>query len=459
MSSKEPKRLKLPEDSGLWMPEFQLGAATAAFQIEGDAAHREPSIWDTFCERPGAIADGSDGRVACDHVARYEEDLDLLQQLNVDAYRFSLSWGRILDADGSLNPRGLGFYQRLLEGLRSRGIAPWVTLYHWDLPQRYEDEGGWLTRETAFRFRDYVATVTKALDEFVDGWITINEPMVCGYLGYATGIHAPGRSDPTSFGTVAHHLLLAHGLAMEVLSDLAPHTPRGIALNVSCVHAASDQADDQAAARKADLTFYRRFLDPLLTGRYSDELAMLPDERPPNIVPGDLELIAQPLDFLGINYYTRNMYRASERAAFEEVPPQGELTAMGWEVYPAGLTQMLETLDRDYDLPPVYITENGAAFPDQCEAGAVNDPQRFAYLQDHLLAIDQARRNGVDIRGLFYWSLLDNFEWAEGYEKRFGIVYVDYNDKQRRILKASGRAYAELLAERRSRNRSRTARG
>ncbi|MEE4174874.1 MAG: GH1 family beta-glucosidase [Xanthomonadales bacterium] len=438
--------------------DFQWGAATAAFQIEGDAEHRQKCIWDTFCERPGAIADGSNGLVACDHVARYREDLDLLDRLNVDAYRFSLSWGRILDERGRIDPRGLDFYQRLLDGLHARGIAPWVTLYHWDLPQALEDRGGWLARDTVYRFRDYVEAVVEPLGEAVAGWITINEPMVCGYLGYASGVHAPGHRNPANYGAVAHHLLLAHGLGMQVLAERAPETPRGVALNISCVHAASDDPGDRAAARRADLTFYRRFLDPLLKGSYDPALAALPGEEPPAIVPGDLELISQPLDFLGINYYTRSVYRAAEDAAFEEVSPQGPLTAMGWEVYPEGLTQLLRTLDQDYDLPPVYITENGAAFPDRLEQGEVNDAERLAYVQAHLLAIDRALRDGIDVRGLFYWSLLDNFEWAEGYEKRFGMVYVDY-DSQERIIKQSGLAYAKLLAERQARSRPRAVTG
>lgn len=426
-----------------------MGVATAAFQIEGDAAHRQRTIWDAFCEEPGRIADGSDGLVACDHVNRVEADLDLIADLNVDAYRFSLSWGRLLREDGSPDPRGVAFYQELVDGLQRRGIKPWITLYHWDLPQVLEDRGGWLNRDTAYRYRDYVEQATRLLSDGVAAWMTLNEPMCSAWLGYGVGVHAPGHADPANYATAAHHLLLAHGLGMEVLAAEAPGVPRGIALNVSCVHPASDAPEDRTAARKADLTFYRRFLDPLLTGAYSPELDQLPGERPPPVAADDLALIAQPLDFVGINYYTRARYRADEAKAFQEVPPEGDLTAMGWEVYPEGLTQLLVRLDQDYDLPPIYITENGAAFPDRLRDGRVEDPRRTAYIQSHLLAVDAALRAGVDVRGLFYWSLMDNFEWAEGYLKRFGIVHVDY-DTQERVLKASGRAWRRLLADRRS---------
>lgn len=446
------KRLSLPEDSRLWGDEFLFGVATAAFQIEGDADHRQRTIWDTFCDEPGRIADGSNGLVACDHVARVADDLELLDDLDVDVYRFSLSWARLLKEDGTLNPDGLDFYQRLIEGLRQRDIQPWVTLYHWDLPQHLEDRGGWVNRDTAYRFQDYADRATRALDQGVAAWMTLNEPMCSAYLGYVNGIHAPGRSEPGHYATVAHHLLLAHGLGMDVLRQNQPGIPLGVALNVSCVHPASDDEADVAAAQQADLTFYRRFLDPLLTGRYDDErLERLPNEHRPAIGSSDMALIAQPLDFLGINYYTRACYVSDAERGFAEVPPEGELTDMGWEVYPEGLTQLLVRLNEDYRLPPVYITENGAAFPDRKEDGAVLDLARFEYIQSHLLAIDTAIRHGVDVRGLFYWSFMDNFEWAEGYAKRFGIVHVDYATQERQ-LKMSGKAWRALMHEKHRRN-------
>ena len=447
MAAPSSTRLELPRDSAIWSKPFVLGAATASFQIEGDAENRLANIWDRFCAVPGNIADGSDGRVACDHVGRLAEDIQLMGDLNLDAYRFSISWGRILDEDGQLNPKGLDFYQRLIEGLHDRDIKPWATLYHWDLPLYLDDRGGWLNRDTAYRFQEYVDRVATALGDGVSGWMTINEPMVSAYLGYSLGIHAPGHQTPDEYPSVAHHLLLAHGLGMQALEVQVPNAPRGLSLNLSRVQSASSSLEDRRAARQADLMLFRRFLDPVLKGHYSEELIHLDQECPPRVEPGDLEVIAQPLDFLGINYYTRAIYKAHDHEGFEECQATGDLTDMGWEIYPSGLTDLLVELDRDYSLPPVYITENGAAFADVLEEGKVHDGQRIAYIQDHLLAIDEAMRKGVDVRGLFYWSLMDNFEWAEGYLKRFGIVHVDYKSLTRTI-KDSGLAYGRLCRER-----------
>lgn len=448
----------LPVDTVLNAEDFLFGVATSAFQIEGAADDRLPCIWDTFCRQRGAIRDGSNGDVACDHVARVEEDLDLLSWLGVDAYRLSISWARFVDEEGRPNPRGVGFYDRLLDGLAQRGIRAFVTLYHWELPAHLEARGGWLERDTAARFRDYTAQAARLLGDRVTAWGTLNEPWCSAWLGYGTGQHAPGREGLDLYRRAGHHLLLAHGLALESLREHAPGVPVGIVLNDSPCLPATDSAEDRAAAARAEAFHYRWFLEPVLAGRYPALLDSLPaGERPP-VEAGDLDTIGAPLDYFGLNYYTVERYRAGGPLGFQADPPAGATTDMGWAVEPDGLRHLLEGLAARYELPPIYICENGIALPDERVDGEVDDPRRVEYLRDHLVALDEAMRAGVDVRGYFHWSLLDNFEWAEGYSKRFGLVWVDF-ETQERIPKGSAHALREWLAARDGRRQARKAGG
>jgi len=441
-------RMKLPANSMMHSPDFIFGVATSSFQIEGGAEHRLPSIWDTFCALPGKIHDQSDGRVACDHFSKWREDIDLISSLGVDAYRFSISWPRVMQQDSSLNEAGMGFYLRILDRLNDRGIKPFVTLYHWDLPQHLQDAGGWLNRETALRFRDYVDLVTRAFDQRVYSYATLNEPYCSAYLGYDQGIHAPGLTDPALGRQAAHNLLLAHGLAMQVLERNSPHSKNGIVLNFAPCHPATDSDADRAAAAAADAEFNQWYIQPVLEGRYPELSGSPGGAEAPEIQDGDLQLISHPIDFLGVNYYTRHVYKAGSGRPYVQVAPTTDcVTEMGWEIYPQGLTDLLVSLDRKYSLPPVYITENGAAMPDLLERGRVEDEDRIQYLQKHLEALNEAMRQRVDVRGYFAWSLMDNFEWAEGYSKRFGLVHVDYAT-QRRTVKASGMLFRDMLLQR-----------
>lgn len=441
-------QLCLPEDSPLMSGDFVFGAATAAFQIEGAADQRLPCIWDTFCSVPGNIRDGSNGNVACDHYHRLEQDLDILAEMGVDAYRFSISWPRVMDEQGQLRETGVAFYRQLLAGLKKRNIKAFVTLYHWDLPQHLEDKGGWLNRETAYHFAHYVDAITQALGPDVYSYATLNEPFCSAYLGYEIGIHAPGKKGRNQGKKAAHHLLLAHGLAMQILRKHCPDSLNGIVLNFSPCHSASDSDEDRQAAQRADAHFNQWYIQPLMEGCYPDLIDSLPADERPEIVPGDMAIIAQPLDFLGINYYTRETYRAAPDGEFERVEEKIlPLTQMGWEIYPKGLTEILLAMHQRYRLPPVYITENGAAMDDRLVDGKVDDQDRLAYYQSHLLAVHDACLQGVQVKGYFAWSLLDNFEWAEGYLKRFGLVYVDY-ETQARTVKTSGLAYGQMLKHR-----------
>lgn len=430
-------------------PDFLFGSATSSYQIEGGANQRLPSIWDTFCDTPGKIRDGSSGSVACDHISRWREDIDLVSQLGLDAYRFSISWPRVINPDGSLREEGIDYYLSLLDRLNENNIRPFVTLYHWDLPQYLEDQGGWLNRETAFRFRDYAELVTKEFGSRVYSYATLNEPFCSAYYGYETGMHAPGLADRAFGKQAAHHLLLAHGLAMPILQKNSPDSLNGIVLNFTPCYAATESAEDQVAARIADETHNQWYIKPLMDGDYPALIDTLSEAEVPEISTGDLEIISHPLDFLGVNYYTRAVYRADQRRPFVRLRPAGKLrTEMGWEIYPQAFTDLLLSLNRKYSLPPVYITENGAAMADIMEDGGINDISRSQYFQDHLEAVNKAMEQGVDVRGYFAWSLLDNFEWAEGYEKRFGLVYVDY-ETQDRTIKQSGKAFAAMLRRRR----------
>ena len=442
------QKIVLAENSPLLRSDFIFGVATAAFQIEGAADSREPCIWDTFCAEPGRIRDGSDGLVACDHLNRWRDDIELISGLGVDAYRFSVAWGRVIRADGSVNQAGLQFYLDLLAELEARQIKAFVTLYHWDLPQYLQDQGGWLNRDTAYRFAEYAEVVSQTFGDKVYSYATLNEPFCSAYLGYEAGIHAPGEQNRQHGRQAAHHLLLAHGLALQVLRRNCPQALNGIVLNFSPCFAATEAKADQQAAWLADQYHNQWYLQPLMEGSYPDLSAYLAPAEWPQIAEGDLQIIAQPLDFLGINYYTRTVFTAGKDDWFHDVKPtQPPLTDMGWEIYPQGLTEILLQLHQRYPLPPVYITENGAAMVDQLVDGEVQDADRLAYYQSHLVATEQAIAAGVNVRGYFAWSLLDNFEWAEGYAKRFGIVYVDYASQQR-IVKASGRALQQLWQSR-----------
>ncbi|MGQ4275734.1 GH1 family beta-glucosidase [Pseudidiomarina sp. E22-M8] len=443
-------QISLPKHSKLLSSDFLFGVATSSFQIEGAAAQREPSIWDTFCAEPGRIKDSSNGLVACEHIKHWREDVQIIGKLGVDAYRFSIAWGRVVNADGSVNRQGLQFYIDLVDALLANGIQAHVTLYHWDLPQYLQDQGGWLNRETAYRFAEYAEVVGRALGDKITTYATINEPFCSAYLSYEAGIHAPGHKNRREGRQAAHHLLLAHGLAMPVLRKHAPRAQHGIVLNFSPCHPATDSEADRRAAMQAHNYHNLWYLQPLLSASYPDLLQQLQVEDQPSVAAGDMAIISQPLDFLGVNYYTRTVFRA-KNDWFSDVPPTAPpLTSMGWEIYPQGLTEILTDLNRSFaNLPPIYITENGVAFPDKVIKNSVHDDARIDYYQQHLLAVHDCIEAGVEINGYFAWSLLDNFEWAEGYSKRFGIVYVDF-DSQQRILKSSALALQAFWLDRKS---------
>jgi beta-glucosidase len=442
------------------MPDgFLWGAATAAYQIEGavDADGRGPSIWDTFSARPGAVHHGDTGAIACDHYRRWRQDLDLISDLGLSAYRFSVAWPRVLpEGRGRVNQAGLDFYRRLVDGLLERDVAPAVTLYHWDLPQALQDGGGWTVRATVDAFEEYAGVVAAALGDRVPMWITLNEPWVASFMGYGAGVHAPGMRDGRAALLAAHHLLCAHARAVPVLRTTSGAV--GVTLSLSAVRAASDDPEDVAAAQRVDGNANRWFLDPLFAGAYPSDLVVWHADLFDGVVhDDDVEPIGAPLDFLGVNYYFPTRVRGGEGAgdgvsrlpsldARTEHAPDVPRTAMGWPVQPDGLTELLLRLHADYPgLPPVYVTENGAACYDYVDPeGGVDDEERIDFLRRHLLALYEAIAAGVDVRGYFCWSLLDNFEWAEGYSKRFGLYYVDYLT-QRRIPKASARWYADVV--------------
>ncbi|TDG25573.1 beta-glucosidase [Paraburkholderia silviterrae] len=438
-------------DSALWRRDFLLGAATASYQIEGAVAEdgRLPSIWDTFSATPGKVLAGDTGAVACDHYHRWEGDLDLLEALNFEAYRFSIAWPRVMDASGRPNAKGIGFYRRLLERLKEKGIQTFATLYHWDLPQHLQDRGGWLNRDTAYRFADYADLMSREFSGLVDAWMTLNEPWCSAYLGYGNGHHAPGLAQARYATQAMHHLLLGHGLAVAALRANDPHSAKGIVANVGRGTPDSDSPADRTAARRFEVQHNAWILDPLFKGEYPAELFELWPGTEPLVLDGDMQTIAAPLDFLGINYYFRTHVKSDGAHGFVEVPLAGvERTQMGWEVYPDGLRDLLVGFRRTYEnLPPVYITENGMASDDRVRDGQVDDAQRISFLKRHLAAVDAAIKAGVDVRGYFVWSLLDNFEWAFGYERRFGVVHVDYGT-QMRTPKRSAELIARFIAER-----------
>ncbi|MGN9840412.1 GH1 family beta-glucosidase [Nonomuraea sp. H19] len=450
---------------------FLWGTATAAYQVEGAWAEdgRGPSIWDTFSHTPGLVANGDTGDVACDHYHRLEEDLNILAGLGVGAYRFSISWPRVQPGGrGGLNRPGVDFYDRLVDGLLSRGIAPVATLYHWDLPQELEDAGGWPHRDTALRFGEYARLIGEALGDRVHTWITLNEPWCSAYLGYASGVHAPGRTEPAAALAAVHHLNLGHGLAVQALRSVAaPSAQMSVTLNLHHVRGVSER--DADAVRKADGLANRAFLGPMLEGAYPRDLiadtASVTDWS--FVLDGDEATACQPLDVLGVNYYNPTLVRqwdgggaretadghqdgaASPWIACEDVEfvqQPGPYTEMGWNIDETGLTELLLRLHRDYPSMPMMITENGAAFADVVDAdGRVRDERRVDYLHRHLSAVAEAISGGADVRGYFVWSLMDNFEWAHGYSKRFGIVRVEPGTL-RRVWKDSAHWYRDVVA-------------
>jgi beta-glucosidase len=438
--------------SNLHFPDnFLWGAATAAYQIEGasDEDGKGESIWDRFSHTPGKVLNGTTGDVACDHYHRWRVDIALMRELGLQAYRFSISWPRILPAGvGAVNAAGLDFYDRLVDELLEAGIQPFVTLYHWDLPQALQDQGGWASRATVAAFANYVDVVARRLGDRVKHWITHNEPWCIAFLGHSMGEHAPGiRNGPAL--AVAHHVLLSHGEAVPALRASSPGAEVGITLNFSPAYPASDSAEDRAAALRNDGQFNRWFIDPLYGRGYPADMVALYGTLMPEIQPGDTERIAAPIDFLGVNYYNRSVIRHDPSAPMLQighVKPEGEYTEMGWEVYPEGLRALLVRLQRDYAPARMYITENGAAYPDAIAPdGGVHDEPRIRYLAGHLAAAHAAIGEGAALAGYFVWSLMDNFEWAWGYSKRFGIVYLDY-PTQRRILKDSAEFYRNVIA-------------
>lgn len=439
---------------------FVWGAATSSYQIEGAAFTdgRSESVWDRFSATPGKIADGSTGMVACDHYRRYRDDVKLMAWLGIDSYRFSIAWPRVLpNGTGKINEKGLDFYERLVDALLDEGIKPCVTLYHWDLPQVLEDKGGWPVRATAEAFVEYAQVVTRRLGDRVEHWITHNEPWCAAILGYGTGYHAPGRRDFNAALAAGHHLLLSHAWAIRVIRENVKRAHAGITLNVSQVHAASSSDADRDAARAYDGQLNRWFLDPVFGRGYPQDVVhdyaragRIRGPELPFVQDGDLTTIATKTDFLGINYYTRQVERSALVNEAENAPPEiipsDDRTDMGWEVYPDGLREVLVRIHKDYAPSCIYVTENGAAYAHGPEGGKVQDTPRARYLHAHLHACLAAIEAGVPLAGYFVWSLFDNFEWAEGYAKRFGIVWVDYQT-QERIAKESAHWYRSVIAE------------
>jgi len=463
--------------------DFLLGVATAAYQIEGATRRdgRADSIWDAFCRVPGAVIGGDSGEHACEHYDRYRDDVQLMSELGVQVYRFSTSWARVQPDGRTANALGLDFYSRLVDELLAANITPWLTLYHWDLPQALQEAGGWPARDTALRFADYAANVQAVLGDRVINWTTLNEPWCSAFLGYLSGEHAPGIQNPQASLDAAHHLLLGHGLATQRLRELGPELSIGITLNMTVADPVDPtDAADVDAARRIDAQHNRLFLDPIFRGEYPADLLADLDARGLNlpVLDGDLATIANPIDALGINYYHGDAISAQQpadapltSAAPSQRPtlspfPAGDgifthsrglpVTAMGWEVQPEGLTRLLKRIDDEYARPTgvtLYVTENGAAYTDTVTStvaadgtvtASVDDTDRAEFLRLHLDAILDAVDAGVNVKGYFYWSLMDNFEWAWGYDKRFGLVRVDY-DTQVRTVKASGRLYQSII--------------
>jgi beta-glucosidase len=430
---------------------FIWGAAASAFQIEGATTEdgRGESIWDRFCATPGTVLNGDTGDPGCDHYHRWRDDLDLMQSLGLEAYRFSIAWSRIQPSgSGAPNEKGLDFYRRLVDGMLERGIRPFATMYHWDLPQALEDRGGWVARDTVDRFAEYAEILFDGLDG-VEDWITHNEPWVASFLGYGYGSKAPGIADWGKAMTASHHILLSHGRVVEAFRAASRPGQIGITLDMTPVYG------DEGAARRTDGFRNRWFVDPVLRGSYPQDMVELYEAHAGPMVgveDGDLETISAPIDFLGVNFYHPTRVTDDPRGDVLQSAhhPQEPVTAMGWEVHAPALTDLLLRLKADYPaLPPLFITENGAAYEDTVEAESVDDPERLDYVRGHIGAVGAAIEQGVDMRGYFVWSLLDNFEWELGYGKRFGIVYVDY-ETQRRVPKQSALWYRDFIAAQRA---------
>ena len=442
-------------------PSFTWGVATSAYQIEGAVAEdgRTPSIWDTFSRVAGAVRDADNGDVACDHYHRMPQDVALIKSLGVDAYRFSVAWPRVQPGGrGPANPAGLAFYDRLVDELLAAGIDPWVTLYHWDLPQELEDAGGWPNRDTAYRFADYAMLVFDRLQDRVESFSTLNEPWCSAWLGYQAGVHAPGRRDFDAAMAAVHHLLLGHGLATQRMraAQTREHT-YGITLNMGTADPATDSTADRDAARRADGMGTRIYLDPLRYGRYPADIVADLTARGSAfpVQDGDLDIISTPFDVLGVNFYfgqnfagtdaDGNTHDALGEPVVRSILPEAPRTAMDWPITPDRFTRLLVRLHRDYAGVPMVVTENGAAFDDRPdESGYVRDDDRTEYLATHIAAVASARAQGADVRGYFAWSLMDNFEWSYGYAKRFGIVRVDY-DTQIRTPKQSAVFWRDVV--------------
>ncbi|MEW6704137.1 MAG: GH1 family beta-glucosidase [Pseudomonadota bacterium] len=431
---------------------FLWGAATSAYQVEGSplADGAGPSIWHRFVRTPGMVRDGDTGDTACDHYRRMEGDVKLMAELGLKAYRFSIAWSRVMpQGQGAVNPAGLGFYERLVDALLGAGIQPMVTLYHWDLPAALNDRGGWLNPAIADWFADYAQVVFRALDDRVGLWATLNEPWVVADGGYLHGALAPGHRSLFEAAIASHQLMRAHGAAVQAYRAVGRHQI-GLVVNIEPKYAASEGAGDLAAAARAEAYMNRQYLDPVFLGRCPPELREVFGEASVQWHEADFRLIGQPIDFLGVNYYTRAVVRHGDAAwplrAVSVRQPRATHTETGWEVYPQGLTDTLLRLRERYGAVPIYITENGAAFydPPVAAQGRVEDPLRVAYLREHLRALHQAIAQGVDVRGYFAWSLLDNLEWSHGYSKRFGLVHVDF-DTQQRTPKDSARFYSRVI--------------
>lgn len=452
--------IKDPAFQPIFPPDFLWGAATSAYQIEGATCEegRGLSIWDIFARQPGVVYRDEGAEHAADHYHRMKDDVELMAALNLKAYRFSLSWPRILPfGTGKVNRRGLDFYDRLVDQLLEKQICPVATLYHWDLPQALQERGGWKTRETIEAFADYAEVVARRLGDRVPWWITLNEPWCAAYLGYGTGVHAPGERDLQAAVNVGHHLLIGHARALERLRKYSrPSAQIGITLNLTPVSVADASSASQEGAERADLLYNRWFLDPLFQGTYPAQLFQDLAVHPPLIEASDMAQISAPVDFLGVNYYSRALIRARRGAGVEApaaeryeqvVPvPGATYTEMAWEIYPQGLSDVLLRVHQDYAPPLIMVAENGAAFADQWDGRThVPDRRRVQYLRDHIQELEEVCARGVPLCGYFVWSLLDNYEWIDGYSKRFGLVYVDFAT-QRRIVKESGRWYAAFIA-------------
>ncbi len=437
-------------------PDFLWGAATSAYQVEGawDSGGKGPSIWDTFSRIPGRIRDGARADRACDHFHRYLEDVQLMKELKLKSYRFSISWPRIYPKGrGNVNQEGLDFYSRLADALLEANIEPMITLYHWDLPQSLEYLGGWTNRDTAGLFGEYAFTVARYLGDRVKFWITLNEPQIFTYLGYYLGVHAPGVKNRLKYFLTSHNVNLAHGTGVLAIRSEAPAAQVGIALSCSPIHPVTDSRDDEDAARVLDGLMNRWYADPVLTGHYPEDMLRILAPLNLPMEEKDLETIYQPLDFVGLNIYTRNFAARDPKVPLLEARfvtdhkvDGAEYTDMGWEIYPAAVSEILPRFKEEWGDPEIYITENGAAFDDLLVSGRIDDQRRIRFYQDYLTELRKAMDLGARVRGFFAWSFLDNFEWTEGYSKRFGLVHVDFESLDR-TPKASASWYQSVIEE------------